>query len=308
MKRAKIFMSVVVASTLIFGLSSHLFAESEKNINADSQLIDQNDDKNPDDSQKSEHTKTLNIKFKEYVDQNDRFLGSYPDIEDMKDLSSKIYNDIESAITDLNLNNSDNVVDSIIKVKIDENDDFAKIDIAIEFEDNETDLVYYIDKKLMKEISQTEYEKTQKDKDEDKDKEQEIDGKKIEEEEKDQTESTEITMVPLRANAESLGWKVEWLSKTADYPACAVLTKGQTKIAVLYNSTFAYDLIITNDINLNDITTDSLERSAELIDDKALYVPSSFVKKYLDTEKMSDKTEQTTSNQKVDEVSTKNKN
>ena len=308
MKRAKIFMSVVVASTLIFGLSSHLFAESEKNINADSQLIDQNDDKNPDDSQESEHTKTLNIKFKEYVDQNDRFLGSYPDIEDMKDLSSKIYNDIESAITDLNLNNSDNVVDSIIKVKIDENDDFAKIDIAIEFEDNETDLVYYIDKKLMKEISQTEYEKTQKDKDEDKDKEQEIDGKKIEEEEKDQTESTEITMVPLRANAKSLGWNVEWRKKTDSVPACAVLTKGQTKIAVLYNSTFAYDLIITNDIDLNDITTDSLERSAELIDDKALYVPSSFVKKYLDTEKMSDKTEQTTSEQKVDEVSTKNKN
>ena len=297
MKRAKIFMSVVVASSLIFGSNSFLFAESE-NSGTNSQLISQQENsKDQDSSEESEKAKTLNIKFREYVDQNGRFFGSYPYIEDMDDLSRKIYSDIDSAVHDLGLSDNDDIIDPVINSKIDQDDNFAKISVSVEFEDNKTDIVYYVDKKLMQEISQTEYEKKQK----------EIDEKKAEGEES-QTESEEITMVPLRVNAEGLGWNVEWRQKTDSIPARAILTKGQTKIDVLYNSTFAYDLIITKDISKSDIITDSLERSPELIDDSILYVPSSFIKKYLNTEQTVNSMEKNVSDQKDNNASTESKN
>ena len=298
MKRAKIFMSVVVASSLIFGSNSFLFAESES-FSTNSQLISQQENsKDQDSSKESEKAKTLNIKFREYVDQNGRFFGSYPYIEDMDDLSRKIYSDIDSAVHDLGLSDNDDIVDPVINSKIEQDDNLAKISISVEFEDNKTDNVYYVDKESMQEISQTEYEKKQK----------EIDEKKAEkaEEEKTQTESEEVTMVPLRVNAEGLGWNVEWRKKTDSVPARAILTKGQKKIDVFYNSTLAYDLVLTKDVSVNDIATDSLERGAELIDDSILYVPSSFVKKYLNAEQQANNTEKTVSDQKDNKDNTAN--
>ena len=300
MKRAKIFMSVAVASSLIFGLNSHLFAESES-FSTDYNLISQQEgDKNQDFSQESKKVKTVGIRFREYVDKNGRFFGSYPYIKEMENLSDKIDSDIDSTIDDLDLNDNDDIVDPVIKSKIDQDDNFVKINVSVQFEDNKTDFVYYVDKELMREISQTEYDKKQK----------EIDEKKAEEEEKNQaeTELDEIVMVPLRANAESLGWNVEWRKKTDSAPARAILTKGQTKIAVFYNSTLAYDLVITKDISVNDITTGNLERPAELIDDSILYVPSSFVEKYLKTEKTNNDTENNTSDKKDNAVNTESKN
>ena len=297
MKRAKVFMSVVVASSLIFGLNSHLFAESEK-FSTNSNLISQQENsKDQDSSKESEKVKTLNIGFKEYIDQNGRFFGSYPYIKEMEDLSNRIYSNVDSAIDDLDLNDNDDIIDPVIKSKIDQDDKFVKIDVSVEFEDDKTDFAYYVDKELMQEISQTEYDKKQK----------EIDEKKAEEE-KNQTESDEIIMVPLRLNAESLGWNVEWRKKTNNIPARAILTKGQTKIAVFFNSTLAYDLVVTKDISVNDITTGNLERGAELIDDGILYVPSSFVEKYLKTEKTTNGAEKNTSDKKDNTVSTENKN
>ncbi len=299
MKRARVFMSVVVASSLIFGLSSHLFAESES-LSTNSQLISQQENNKDQNSlEGNEKVKTLNIRFREYIDQNGRFFGSYPYIKEMEDLSNEIYSDVNSAINDLDLNDNDDIISPVIKSKIDQDDNFVKIDISVEFEDNKTSFVYYVDKELMQEISQIEYDKKQK----------EIDEKKSEEE-KNQTEAelNEIVMVPLRVNAESLGWNVEWRKKTDSAPARAILTKGQTKIAVFYNSTLAYDLVITKDISVNDITTGNLERSAELIDDGILYVPSSFVEKYLKSEETTDGTKNTTSDKKDSTANIENKN
>lgn len=299
MKRAKVFMSVVVASLLILGPNSHLFAETE-NLSTNSQLISQQENSKSQDSLKeSEKAKTLNIRFREYIDQNGRFFGSHPYIKEMEDLSNKIYRDIDSAVDDLDLNDNDDIIDPVIRSKVDQDDNFVKINVSVQFEDNKTDFVYYIDKELMQEISQTEYDKKQK----------EIDEKKAEEEENQaETESDEIVMVPLRVNAESLGWNVEWRKKTDSAPARAILTKGQAKIAVFYNSTLAYDLVVTKDISVNDIATGNLERSAELIDDGILYVPSSFVEKYLKTEKTTNSTENNTSGKKNNAVSTESKN
>ncbi len=299
MKRAKVFMSVVVASSLIFGLSSHLFAESES-LSTNSQLISQQENsRDQDSSDEIEKVKTLNIRFREYIDQNGRFFGSYPYIKEIENLSNKIYSDVDSAINDLDLNDNDDIISPVVKSKIDQDDNFVKIDISVEFEDNKTSFVYYVDRVLMQEISQTEYDKKQK----------EIDEKKAEEE-KNQTEAKldEIVMVPLRVNAESLGWNVEWRKKTDSIPARAILTKGQTKIAVFYNSTLAYDLVITKDVSVNDITTGNLERSAELIDDGILYVPSSFVEKYLKSEETTDGTKNATSDKKDDAANIENKN
>ena len=294
MKRAKIFMSAVVASSIIFGSNLHLFAEDGKNIDAVPKLISQQENNN---TQENEKNKALNIKFKEYSDQYGRFFGSYPDIEKMGDLSRQIYHDIDTTISDLNINANEDIVDAIIKSKVDQDDNFTKIYVSVEFEENKTDFVYYVDKETMREFSQAEYEKKQK----------EIDEKKAEDK-KNEDESREITMVPLRANAESFGWNVEWRKKEDNVPARAILTKGQAKIAVLYNSTLSYDLAITKDVTVNNIITEKLERSTELIDDSILYVPSSFIEKYLNTEKTKASTENSADAKKENVSSSDNKN
>ena len=270
MKRAKIFMSAAVMSSFLLACSFNLFAEDQttKIVENKPILIDQNDSDADSKVDAQSEFKKIDIESKEYVDDNNRFLGNYPRIHDNIALSEKIYSQIDTVVRDLNIDVEEDIYENVINSSIDENEKFAKITVSVNYNGSENNFFYYLDKSTMREISASEYEKGQ---------ENIVD----EAEESKRSEQYEVTMVPLRTNAENLGWAIEWRPKSGDVPARAILKKGNKKRAVFYNSTLDYDFVVTEDINKKDIATGKLDRSAELIDDSVLFVPSSFIDKFL---------------------------
>lgn len=277
MKRAKIFMSAAVMSSFVFACSFSLFADDQTVQTIDKQpvLINQNGSVVESKTDLQIEFKKMEVDLQEYIDDNNRFLGNYPVIKGNIALSEKIHSDIDTAVRDLDIDVEENITDDVIKFNIDENEKLASISVVVRYNDNGSSFYYYLNKETMKEILVSEYEKGQRD----------MAGKA---EETEKFEQHEITMVPLRTNAENLGWAVEWRRKSGDVPARAILTKGKQKRAVFYNSTLDYDFVITENIDEKDITTGKLDRNAELIDDSVLFVPSSFIDKFLKSDEASE--------------------
>ncbi len=204
----------------------------------------------------------LNYISQIYIDNNNRIIGSYPVIGNMPELSNKILSDIDKTVSQLSLKSSDDYDENILKFEVDESvNNYAKISINIE-KDFTSDLFeYFVDIKANSEIEKSEFEKAQKE----------------EPKTDDDTPSVEITMIPLRVNAEKLGWKVDWEQKKDFEPSKAILSKDSTVIKILVDSKLDYDLII------NGNSTKKLDKPAEL-QDSTLYVPSTFIDSYLKTE------------------------
>lgn len=214
----------------------------------------------------------LNYISQIYIDNNNRIIGSYPVIGNMPELSNKILSDIDKTVSQLSLKSSDDYGENILKFEVDESvNNYAKISINIE-KDFTSDLFeYFVDIKANSEIEKSEFEKAQKE----------------EPKTDDDTPSAEITMIPLRVNAEKLGWKVDWEQKKGSEPSKAILSKDSTVIKILVDSKLDYDLII------NGNSTKKLDKPAEL-QDSTLYVPSTFIDSYLKTE--TDKTDKVEDN------------
>lgn len=209
----------------------------------------------------------LNYISQIYIDNNNRIIGSYPVIESMPELSNKILTDIDKTVSQLNLKSSDDYGENILKFKIDESvAGYAKISLDVEKDFVSDSFEYFVNVKTNSEIKKAEFEKAQKE----------------ETKTDDDTSSVEITMIPLRVNAEKLGWKVDWEQKKGSEPSKAILSKDLTVIKILVDSKLDYDLII------NGNSTKKLNKPAEL-QDSTLYVPSTFIDSYLKTE--ADKTE-----------------
>lgn len=195
-----------------------------------------------------------------YIDNNNKIIGSYPVIGNMPELSKKILSDIDKTVSQLNLKSSDDYGENILKFEVDESvDDYAKILLTIEKDFVSYSFEYYVDIKANTEIKKSEFEKAQKE-------EPKIDD--------DTTPTVEITMIPLRINAEKLGWKVNWVQKKDSEPSQAILSKDLTVIKILVDAKLNYDLII------NGSSTKKLDKPAEL-QDNTLYIPSTFIYNYL---------------------------
>jgi len=322
-------MALLLALTLVPQSSVALFAADKELIDSkvttsseqdessestsDKNKEDKKEDKSTDDKEKTESEqnntqdeateKKFSYTSEDYADGNGRLLGSRPNIEDMPELSNKIFDDIETAVSELNLDNYDsNVV--TFNVTDDIKPGFVEIYVKVENDYNLSEFKYYVYKPNKSWTnSESEYEETikkleEKKSEEDKNKDKKDDKDNIgkdtdkDAQEKDSKEesadsksskSTEqikkpekVTMIPLRANVEKLGWKVEWEQKTATEPSKAILTKGNQMIKILVDPNTNYDLVINRDTNKTFIETGKLSRPAEL-QDEVLYVPSTFI-------------------------------
>lgn len=250
MGKAKKVITFLTATSLLFGTSTISFAqETEKNTDT-TVLIS------------TDSAEKLVWTSQSYIAESGEIIGKYPSFENMKDLSNKIYSDVETAVSALNTSNFNN--EEVVSYSVDESKDgFAKVTVKVDKDDMLDVFNYYVDKKDKKEITKDEFDKAVVEKDD------------------TTTESSlEITMVPLRSNAEKLGWKVEWEQKTATEPSKAILTKDSKSVKILVDATTSYDLIVNEDTSKSFITTDKLDKPAEL-QDSTLYVPSTFFDKVL---------------------------
>jgi len=270
--------------------SSSESTSKEETSKTDSQENKNDNAKEENDSEKIIAEKKFSYVSKEYSDSNGRILGNYPEIDDMTELNNKIRDDIETAVSELNLDSYDsNVV--TFNVQDDIKPGFVEIYVKVENGNSSSDLKYYVYKPDNSWTnSESEYEETikkleEKKSEEDKEKKDNekdngsTEERSVDSESAEQTEKPEkLTMVPLRANAEKLGWKVEWEQKTATEPSKAILTKGNYMIKILVDPNTNYDLVINRDTTKTFIEPAKLSKPAEL-QDEVLYVPSTFIQR-----------------------------
>ncbi len=251
MGKAKKVVTFLTATSMLFGTSAISFAQETKTDAATTVLI------------ATDAAEKLVYKSQSYVAGNGEIIGNYPVFTGMKELSNKIYSDVQTAVDSLNTNNFNN--EEVVTYTVDESKDgFAKITVTVD-KDNMTNVFnYYVSKKDKKEVTKDEFDKGVVD-----NKDGQTTGS-----------SLEVTMVPLRSNAEKLGWKVNWEQKTATEPSKAILTKDSKSVKILVDANLDYDLIVNEDTSKAFITTVKLDKPAEL-QDSTLYVPSTFFDKVL---------------------------
>lgn len=245
MKKAKSVVTFLTATSLLFGMSTVSFAQdldAEKSTSLEVVISTQDADK-------------LIYAEQDYVYDAGQIIGKYPVFEEIEDLSEKISSDVEKAVSELNLRSD--LSENIVSYEIDESvENYAKVEVKVEKDDMVQNFEYYVDKANKKEITKEEFEKAiEEDKDSD-----------------DDDSQAEITMVPIRSNAEKLGWKVDWQQKTETEPSMAILTKEGYSIKVLVDSNTEYDVILTAG---NEVQNCKLNKHPELQDD-TLYVSSDF--------------------------------
>jgi len=245
MGKAKKVVTFLTATSMLFGTSAISFAQETKTDAATTVLI------------ATDAAEKLVYSNQSYVAGSGEIIGNYPVFADMKDLSDKIYSDVETAVSSLNTNNFNN--EEVVTYSVDESKDgFAKVTVTVDKDNMISTFNYYVSKKDKKEISKDEFDKG------------------VVVDDKDTSGSSlEVTMVPLRSNAEKLGWKVDWEQKTATEPSKAILTKDSKSVKVLVDANLDYDLIVNEDTSKAFITTVKLDKPAEL-QDSTLYVPSTF--------------------------------
>lgn len=244
MKKSKSVVTFLTATSLLFGMSTVSFAQdldAEKSTSVEVVVSTQDAVK-------------LIYDEQDYAYDAGQIIGKYPVFEEIKDLSEKIFSDIEKAVNELNLRN--NLSENIVSYEIDESiENYAIVKVKVENDDIVQNFEYYVDNANKKEITKEELKNA-------------IEGDK----DTDDDSQTEITMVPIRSNAEKLGWKVDWQQKTETEPSMAILTKEDYTIKVLVDSNTEYDVILTAG---NEVQNFKLSKFPELQDD-TLYVSSDF--------------------------------
>jgi len=226
---------------------------------------------------------SLNYETKDYLDNYNRVIGSYPVINNMQDLSNQILSDIDSNINEFDLKADNEIYDSIVGFSIEQKNGYAKISVVINNPDDNSNihLEYYLDIVANKQVSSDEYLDAINNINKNDDHFSDFDNKI------NDRYHSEIIMVPLRTNAEKFGWTVDWKSGKNQEPSRAILKKDNRQIEILVDADLDYDLIINDDSSKGFVKTIKLDRKAEL-QDNLLYVPSSFLDKFLIPESWSD--------------------
>lgn len=254
MKRAKSLATFLTVTSLLFGSSMPCFATDTDLTDSKTEVLIQ-----------SQQVEKLMYTVRTYIDSNNRIIGYYPVLSYINGLSNEILENIDNAVSELNLSASDSYSEDIVKFYVDESlEGYAKVVVIIEKDDLVNSFDYYIDKKLNIQITKAEFEKVFEDSND-----SSTSGSAI-----------EIIMVPLRVNAEKLGWKVDWEQKKSHEPSKAILSKDSKLIKIMIDAGLDYDLIINEDIAKDFVKTEKLDKAAEL-QDSTLYIPSTFLDKYL---------------------------
>jgi len=315
LKRIKGFVLSITAMSVLFSASKYANIKNIKAADFEQKpeiMFDREFEKRPMINEtvfnKDNFDVSLNYEAKDYLDNYSRVIGSYPVINNMQDLSNQILSDIDSKINEFDLKADNEIYDSIVKFSIEQKNGYAKISVVINNPDDNSNsyLEYYLDIMASKQILSDEYLNAVN-----KDNHRfDFDGYNNENSDKYRSE---ITMIPLRTNAEKLGWKVDWKPGKNQEPARAILKKDNRQIEILVDTDWDYDLIINDDLSKGFVKTMRLDKKAEL-QDNLLYVPSNFLDKYLISDSWSDseksdsyKRSKKAKNDDIDDIN-KNKN
>lgn len=245
MKRASKLVSIVAASSILFSsLSSITFAQTTN----DTVLVETKVE--PKILVAPKEYSDLEIKEESFALSSGKVLGQYP-VTSVTDLTQQINTDVNKVINELNSSDVDNVT---MTYKADNFARYAKLTVTLnnlpDYKGFISNFYYFIDKETNKLMTSDEFEKAIT----------------VTQEPTTTAPAVELTMIPLRANAESLGWKLTW----NDVTRSITLTK-ENKSAMI---TLGRETCLVNG-KLVD-----MDKAAEL-QDSTMYVPSTLFDKIL---------------------------